>query len=409
MTVEKGRTAKRFGGDGHAAETLPTGSVAFASMPTILLYGDTIRDPALRHEVPVEIMDPFLYVARDGQALILTSSLERARISEALPHAELLLADELGYFELVEEGMERDEAELETVVRALKRWTVDEAVVPPDLQVALADRLRGEGIELTIDARAIEGRRRAKSPAELDGIRRAQRAAEAGMAAAERLIRGAGREDGRLRQDGEELTAEAVRAAIRAECAAAGAPAPPDIMVTSALSGGGHDPGFGPLPADLPIVVDLWPRDEASGCWADMTRTFVAGDVTAEVAALRDVVREALEAARAAARPGITGRALYDVAADVVERAGYPTQRTRQPGETLAHGFYFALGHGVGLEVHEAPGLGLAGRETLVPGDVIAIEPGIEGLEGIGGVRYEDLLLITDDGNETLTKFPYDL
>ena len=106
-------------------------------------------------------------------------------------------------------------------------------------------------------------------------------------------------------------------------------------MVVSALSGGGHDPGSGPLPADLPITIDLWPRDEESGGWADMTRTFVAGEVTAEVAALRDVVREALEAARAAARPGITGRSLYDVAADVVERAGHPTQRTRAPGETL--------------------------------------------------------------------------
>ena len=76
-------------------------------------------------------------------------------------------------------------------------------------------------------------------------------------------------------------------------------------------SAGGHDPGSGPLPADLPITIDLWPRDEASGCWADMTRTFVgAGAVTEDVAKLRDIAREALEAAREAARPGVTGRAL---------------------------------------------------------------------------------------------------
>jgi AMP-binding enzyme/Metallopeptidase family M24 len=89
--------------------------------------------------------------------------------------------------------------------------------------------------------------------------------------------------------------------------------------------------------------------------------------------------------------------------------AGYPTQRTRAPGERLTHGFYFGLGHGVGLEAHESPWLGLASNETLVAGDVVAIEPGIEGLEGIGGVRFEDLLLITDDGCETLTRYPYDL
>ena len=139
-----------------------------------------------------------------------------------------------------------------------------------------------------------------------------------------------------------------------------------------------------------------------------MARTFVAGRVTDEVAALRDVVCNALEAVRSTARAGITGRALYDVAADIIERAGHPTQRTRAPGENLTHGFWFSLGHGVGLEVHEPPWLGLSRADTLVAGDVIAMEPGIQ-LEGIGVVTFEDLLLITDDGCETLTRYPYDL
>ena len=378
-------------------------------MATILLYGDTIRYPSVRHEVPLEIVDALLVVARDARTFVLSSSLETARIAEVLPGAELLTLDGLGLFDLVEAGMPRDEAELETAVRALQRWEIEDATVPPDLPVALADRLRREGIAITVDGRTVEARRRAKSTAELAGIRRAQRAAEAGMAAAEELIRGADVDGARLHRDGAPLTAEQVRAAIRTACAAMDAPAPPGIMVVSVLSGGGHDPGFGPLPAGLPITVDLWPRDEQSGCWADMTRTFVAGEVTPEVAEVRDVVRQALEAARSAARPGITGRALYDVAAEIVERAGHPTQRTRTPGQTLTHGFYFSLGHGVGLEVHEPPGLGLAGGETLVAGDVIAIEPGIEGLEGIGGVRFEDLLLITEQGSETLTRYRYDL
>jgi Xaa-Pro aminopeptidase len=376
---------------------------------TILLYGDTIRYPALRHEVPLEIMDPFLFVARDGQALVLTNSLEAERISRVLPDAELLVIDELGFYELLGDGMPRDEAELETATRAVRRWGIRDAAVAADLPVALADRLRDAGIRVEVDAGTVGGRRRVKNLAELAGIRRAQRAAEAGMAAAETLIRGADRDDGRLIRDGVALTAQTVRSAIRAACAAAGAPAPADIMVVSALSGGGHDPGSGPLPADLPIVIDLWPRDEESGCWADMTRTFVAGEVTHEVAALSDVVRDALEAVRSAARPGISGRALYDIAAEIVESGGYSTQRTRAPGQRLTQGFYFGLGHGVGLEVHEPPSLGLASGETLVAGDVVAIEPGIEGLEDVGGVRFEDLLLITDDGCETLTRYAYDL
>jgi Xaa-Pro aminopeptidase len=379
-------------------------------VPTLLIYGDTIRYPAMRHEVPLEIMDAFLFVERDGRKHVLTDVLERARIAEVLPDAELVLGPDLGYMELIEAGMPRDEAELEVAVRALERWGITEAIVPPDLPLALADRVRAAGVQLDVDVSAFELRRRVKTPAELAGIERAQRAAEAAMGAAEQLIRAADRRDGRLWLDGDELTAERVRAAARDACAAVAAPAPPDIMVTSTLSSsGGHDPGSGPLPADLPIVVDLWPRDEASGCWADMTRTFVAGDTTGEVARMRDVARAALEAAREAARPGVTGRALYDAAAQVIEDAGFPTQSTRKQGETLTHGFYFSLGHGVGLEVHEAPALGLSGHEPLVAGDVLAVEPGIEGIEGIGGVRYEDLLLITDDGCETLTRYPYEL
>ncbi len=378
-------------------------------MATILLYGDTVRYPAVRHEVPLEIVDPVLFVAGNGRSRVSCSSLESARVAEALPDADVVTLDELGFFELLTDGMPRDEAELEVVVRALERWGVNEATVPGDLGVSVADRLRDAGIAVTVDSSAVEARRRVKTGAELDGIKRAQRAAEAGMAAGEALIRSADRQDGKLVVDGHLLLAESLRAAVRNACGAAGAPAPPTIMVSSMYAGGGHDPGSGPLPADNPITIDVWPRDEASACWADMTRTFVNGEITGEVAALRDVVREALEAVRAAARPGITGRGLYDIAAQVVEDAGHPTQRTREPGESLTHGFYFALGHGVGLEVHEPPGLGLSGSDELVAGDVIAVEPGIEGIENIGGVRFEDLLLITADGCETLTQYPYDL
>jgi Xaa-Pro aminopeptidase len=379
-------------------------------MPALLLHGDTERSSALRHEVPLDIIDPFLWLEQDGRRVVLTNSLERRRIADVLPGAELLLVDELGLFELLEQGVPREEAELQVTARAVARAGVREAVVPPEFPVAVADRLRAEGVALSVDAAAFEARRRVKTGAELAGVRRAQTAAEAGMAAAARVLREAEPRDGHLlKAGGEPLTAEEVRAAIRSACAAAGAPAPPDIMVVSAWSGGGHDPGSGPLPADLPITIDLWPRDELSHCWADMTRTFVAGQVSDAVAALREVVLEALEAARAAVRPGITGRELYDVAAEIVERAGHPTQRKRKPGETLMHGFYFSLGHGVGLDVHEPPYLGLSGEDRLVAGDVLALEPGIENLPGIGGVRYEDLVLVTDGGCETLTDVSYGL
>jgi Xaa-Pro aminopeptidase len=375
----------------------------------VLVYGDTERSPTLRHEVPVAIGDPFLYLEADGRKVVLTNALERDRIAAVLPEAELLLADQLGMFELIAAGLPRDAIELELVLRAVRHAGVTAALVPGELPVVVADHLRASGIELTVDAPGFAARRRAKTGAELESVLRAQRAAEAGMAAAERTLRAARVEgDALVREDGSPLTAEHVRAALRAACAEHGASAPPDVLVTTAWSGGGHDPGSGPLPADLPVTVDLWPRDEAGGCHADMTRTFVVGAVLPEVAAAHAVVVEALAAARALVRPGVTGREVYDAAAQVVEDAGHPTVRTRAAGETLTHGFYFGLGHGVGLDVHEAPLLSLAGRDPLVAGDVIALEPGIEGMP-FGGARVEDLLLVTEAGSETLTAYPYDL
>jgi Xaa-Pro aminopeptidase len=381
-------------------------------MPALLLYADTERNATLRHEVPVAIGDPLLFAELDGRAVVLTSRLERERVAAAMPHVEIRDFFEHGLKELLDDGHSRRDAQLEVVARVVSELGIDQAIVPSGFPLGLADRLRDRGVELRVDDEAIDGRRRAKAGPELEGIRSAQRAAEAGMAAAAQVLaRAEPGPGGGLQLDGHDLRAEDVRAALRAACAEHGASAPPDVIVASVRQGFGHEPGSGPLPAGLPIQVDLWPRHEATGCWADMTRTFVVGEPEPEHAKLIEeqerLVREALEAARTAARPGVSGRELWEATCDRFEAAGYRTQRTG-PGEDPNEGFQFSLGHGVGLEVHEPPALGLGGRDPLVAGDVIAIEPGLWDRR-IGGVRFEDLLLITEDGCETLTRFRYEL
>ncbi|HXD58731.1 MAG TPA: M24 family metallopeptidase [Thermoleophilaceae bacterium] len=377
-------------------------------MPDLLLYGDTIRNPALRHEVPVAIMDPFLYAEVGGRPHVLTSPLERERLEKALPGAEFVDGRALGFLELLETGITRDQIDIELASRMAAEIGVREAIVDFAFPLGLGERLRADGIELTVDDEAVKLRRRVKSAAELEGIRRAQEAAHAGMAAAAALLRQASPVDGTLHVNGSPLLAEEVRAALRAACAEHGAPAPPDVMVVSVWQGTGHEPGSGPLPAGLPIEVDLWPQDEASGCWADMTRTFVVGgEPPEEIRRQERLAREAIDASRAAARPGVTGRELHAITCDVFEREGYRTQRTG-PGDDPSEGFQFSLGHGVGLSVHEDPSLGQSGRDPLVVGDVLAIEPGLWQRD-VGGVRFEDLILITEQGCETLTDWSYGL
>ena len=199
-------------------------------MPDFLFFGDTQRSYAMRHELPVPINDGFLLGIVNGRTHVMMWSLERARIEAAAPDAVLHDIDDLGFRELRESGASGHQVDLEMTSRAAAAMGVKEAVCDPEMPVAVADRLRADGIVLHPDAAAVSARRRVKSAAELTGIRRAQRAAEAGMRAAAGVLRESVIDGDRLLYEGQPLTAERVRAALRDACAANGAPAPPDVM-----------------------------------------------------------------------------------------------------------------------------------------------------------------------------------
>ena len=377
------------------------------SMPDVLIYGDTVRHAELRHELPLAVPDPFLYAETGGERHVIVSSLERARVV-ALGGVEVHALEEFGYDEILLGGAERSAAILEVMARACRSLELESATVPADFPIELADRLRAAGLELAVDRALFEARRRVKSERELAGIRRAQAAAEAGMrAAAELLCRAEPDGDG-LRAGGEPLTCERVKEAIRDAVARAGATAGDDLIVAhGAQSASGHEMGSGPIQDEEPVVIDLWPRDLESACFADMTRTFVVGTAPDELRRYHELTREALARSLAAVRSGAAGREIHRISCQPYEQAGLPTQLSKKPGEVLEEGYFHSLGHGVGLEVHEAPLLGRAPGE-LVAGDVITLEPGCY-RPGFGGCRLEDLVLVTEDGAEVLTDFPYDL
>jgi Xaa-Pro aminopeptidase len=375
--------------------------------PDLLIHAGTVHGPELRHEVPAPILDPFLYGERDGRPFAVLSTLDEATVRAVRPEIEILEPFALGLAELLENGLTRDAALDEVALRACERMGVRAASVPRTFPLALADRLRAAGIELTVDGGLFDDRRRVKGDAELAGIRRAARAAEAGMGAAAEMLRAAGAADGVLVLDGEPLTSERIQAAVRAAFERHGASADEMIVAAGAQGASGHDMGSGPIAPHVPVIVDLWPQDRATGCWADMTRTFVAGEPPEAVIRWHNLCRDAMARVLDALVPGITGRDLWEVACDVFEAAGEPTQREPRGQAPLRDGFFHSLGHGVGLEVHEAPGLGRSG-EPLVAGDVVAIEPGLY-RQGEGGVRLEDLFLVTEDGYERLTSYPEDL
>jgi len=377
------------------------------AMPDVLIFADSVVSPEMRHEVPILVPDPFLYAERDGKRYSVSTAFEVARLAEIGIEAHPW--EEFGYDELLAQGLPRDEITwLHINLNACRELGVEDAVVPRSFPTSVADHLRANDIKLTPDYNFFAELRRRKTDAQIEGIRRAQRAAEAGMGAARDLLARAEASNGALTLEGEALTCERIKAAIRMKFTEHGMSSDDFIVSHGAQTAIGHELGFGPIVPDEPVVIDLWPKDPESGCYADMTRTFVVGTPSDELVEYHRLVKEALDRSLEATKPGVPGVDVFNLVCELFEEHGQKTYLSKKPGEVLDSGFIHGLGHGVGLEVHEAPTLGRGGTNELVPGDVVTLEPGLY-RAGYGGCRLEDLVVVTEDGRENLTDFPYDL
>jgi Xaa-Pro aminopeptidase len=210
--------------------------------------------------------------------------------------------------------------------------------------------------------------------------------------------------EGTLQLEGDPLTSERIKTAIERTLLDRGYAMDQTIVASGADGAVPHERGSGPIAVDEPVIVDIFPRSKTTNYHADMTRTFLKGEPDQRIRAFYETTREAKSAALDLVEPGVTGEAVHDAVCDVYEAAGYATLRADESTET---GFIHSTGHGVGLDVHEDPSIG-PGGEGLEPGHVITIEPGLYD-PAVGGVRIEDLVVVTEDGHENLTEYPEQL
>jgi Xaa-Pro aminopeptidase len=253
-----------------------------------------------------------------------------------------------------------------------------------NLVVAQAELLGAAGLELVATRGRVEALRAVKDEAEVAAIRRASEAAERAFQAlcGEAWV---GRSEREL--------AWGLRQLLHAHGVEGLAF---ETVVAAGPNGARPHAHPGPSlvePGQL-VVVDFGARLE--GYCSDCTRTLSTGALPRELRDAYEVCLEAELAAVAAIGPGMSGVEADRVARAVIEAAGY--------GEQFGH----SLGHGVGLAIHEAPKLSRESADTLEPGNVVTIEPGIY-LPGLGGVRIEDLALVTEGGLELLTSLPKEL
>ena len=317
---------------------------------------------------------------------------------------DVLSWDELGWEELLDQGISREELYLHVAERACRSLGLESAVVPPGFPVELADHLRAGRARAGRRREAFTRRRRVKNEAEL-------RASGAHSGPPRRrwtwrgLLRSADASGDVLMLDGEPLTCERVKQEIGEVFTAHDMAADELIVSHGGQSAIGHDMGSGPISPDEPIVIDPLAQDRETGCHADMTRTYCVGEPPEELGYHR-LVKQALDEAIAGVRGGASGHELYRATCEL-PRARLQDAADEGSRRDARGGVLPRPGPRSGAGSPRGPRHG-ARSSLLVAGDVVTVEPGLY-RPGFGGCRLEDLLLVTEDGCENLTDYPYDL
>ncbi|MDP9245729.1 MAG: Xaa-Pro peptidase family protein [Chloroflexota bacterium] len=377
----------------------------------LLLFGDSYRYPDIYHLIRFLAPDPQIVLEQDGQIVMLTNALEEGRARKQSRATKIENIDDYGARELKATMSPITDATATVIERFLVAHGARRVAVPEYFPIALADRLRASGIDLTV-VDGLEQRRRAKRDDEIAALEATQRATEeAWELGVDAIARADVQADGTLALDGTALNAERIRAIVEGALLERGCSAESTIIAPGKQAADPHMIGSGPLRAREPIVMDIFPQHKETRYYADMTRTVSKGAPAAEIVKMYEVVMRAQDAGIKALRPGITGLEVHELVGDIIFAAGYDTLRPGQkhdPSDPVVRGFIHGTGHGVGLEIHEAPSVGRAGTSPLIAGDVVTVEPGVYD-PAIGGVRLEDMLVITADGSRNLTRAPRQL
>ncbi len=372
----------------------------------LLVIGASEHDAAAYHLSGFLAPDPVICLEAAGKKYLAVSSMEYGRAKKQSHADEVLSFDELGVQKLSRELKSGGRAMAAAAAGLLEKLGADSIAVPPTLGIIYADELRARGLEVSPEAKLFADLRRSKTEEEISHIEKTQRDVEAACAQAVEILRNSEVAENRtLVWDGEPLTSEKLRYVIDSELLRRGCDAEGTITAGGPQAADPHDRGHGPLRAGESIILDIFPRDQSSRYYADMTRTFVKGEPNEGLQEMYDAVLESQEAALGMIRAGVNGRDVHRKVSEVLHEKGYKTLvHDQKEGEPLQEGFIHGTGHGVGLEIHEGPRISISDEE-LISGDVVSVEPGLYYAD-TGGVRIEDLVVVTEDGCRNLTEFP---
>jgi Xaa-Pro aminopeptidase len=368
--------------------------------PARLLFAASETEADMLYPTGFFAPDPFLFIQKGRGKILVMSDLEmdRARRQASV--------DRVMSWSKVAAPLEKNGKKAlpaEVVARALELLGVKRVEVPASFPLGLAMELDERGIRLDLVADPFWPEREIKRPDEVRAIEAALRAAEAGLEAGIEALKSCRIRKGWLIRDGRRFTAEDLRSAINSRVMAEGCVPAHTICAPGDQAVDPHDEGHGPIRAHAPVIMDIFPRSEKTGYFGDLTRTVVRGKASFALHELYAIVHEGVRLGHRRVREGVQGLDVHREIQALFERQGYKTgvQKGRMQG------FFHGTGHGVGLQIHEAPSVGKR-PSVLQAGHVVTIEPGLYYI-GLGGVRIEDMALVRKRDSRCLTRVPKQL
>lgn len=343
--------------------------------------------------------DPFLFTRIGNEKILLMNDLEYGR-AKLESRADTVVMSSIYSKKAKEAGVERP-GFIHVMDQYYKERGIKKVLVPGSFGLQYADPLRALGYTVEVQPDPVFPERVIKRADEIAAIEEAQRVTEVAVQKAFDVLAAASIKDGMVWHEGKVLTAEKLKETMDEVFFKEHHTCPEMIVAPHPQSCDPHNRGSGPIPANQPIVFDIFPRSLKTRYWADMSRTVVKGVATDGVKKLYDAVLESQTAGLNAIKAGVRGDEVHAECQKVFDRLGY---KTGPNAEGHIEGYIHSTGHGVGLDIHEMPSVGRL-PSTLDEGAVVTVEPGLY-YRAIGGIRLEDMALVTKDGHRNLTKFP---
>ena len=365
----------------------------------LLLIADSEKDADMLYATGMFVPDPFIYLRLRGIHYVVMSDLEFDRAKKYASHCRVLSLS--AYAEKIKgKGVKR--ASLVEVVREiLREKKIRSVAVPPSFPYGLALRLEKLNVRLKTSTGPIFPQREFQTPDEIRKVKAAIAMTEVGMSEAiQTLRRSRIDKNGRLVYRNSKLTSQKLQGIIGSAIFVAGGIANNTIVACGNQGVDHHERGYGPLKVHQPIIIDIFPRAEKTGYHGEITRTVVRGRASDAVKEMYASVLKAQKVCMAKIRAGGLLALAHQAVADHFVNDGFETGRRNGHMEGFSH----STGHGIGLEVHEAPSIGQGSKAKFRPDQVVTVEPGLY-YPGIGGVRLEDDVLVTKGRPRNLTRF----